>query len=1317
MSNKNYQNKNQNLFLDNKKVNINLISNEKNQNNIENLNKNNQNNNIFSNDLINTKNEDDLNLSNINIEKTQKFLQNADFLFPEDEDENQNEGQNNNNYINNKNKSRNLNNSIESYSSKDVININEEKRIENANNLFGNSFSSSMKSNINNDINQSLVSEKRREFANELFQTFSSLNSKKKSLNDTMRTNMSHAINNLSGSNFGLNINEIANKYVDNDKVIYDEEEANNINNIEYEDNKNNLNLKNSKNKETINDNDIDEQSEKEISFRKNLIEFKNNVEIDNNNSNNLNNLPKKNNLIKSNNSKNELDSNKKEKYVNNLNNESKKNLLNYNNKENINNSNSEINLSNIDFDNLPKINNGNNVEKNKEKEEKKNIINENINIQKDKDDENIISKDSVFKKPNFSELFKKNKNKYKKDEEKKITIIDKDDDVSSDILNKKIRINTNENNESSIINTNKIPSRISIDDDNPINLKRKILNKKAELIKEKDQSIINTEEKEVSKISNNISQHLITEKSALPQGVGRNNLLDENDQNKFIVLKKGKKKDNEYEYKDEEDKSEKNENKINYNKNINMNKNKIQISSSNEKKLVYFNDKSLNEEKKFEDFLKSNNLYFNKNIYNEEKEEENNNQLEQIKENSYFENYIIKQETLYDLISKNKKKLKKEIPYYYDIMKKTYEKNKKNFVSLFQFITINDKKKFFKLYQTFQNYNIGNYSISPHLNDINNFNDCFKIENKNNNLNYIRYTIDENVGDTFYRCFMFSLIEKYILNKQIENINMIIFDIFKLYDLSPTIFTSNKNCNINNVLIFFSIINDYIQLNLWEKIYDFYLSIYSQIDKALILYIKYNIFLLLSKIYTDNDEYKSKYLNQYKKIFINYNEPTLIIFQLIPFIFGINLEIIYYENKNKDNSKIQNISFTCPKLLGKNNTNTIYIIYCNNCYHIGYQKKDFENNKKIFKKINENLNIISLIQYIKNDKIFCELCDKNTDYIEIANDNNKGICSDCLSKKIDEYLFKRISFIKNDSETSYINYSYYIRPIELFLKEPISIKNNIENNSIVIKSIDYYFLYEKSFSQRISELFSSNKDSKIKNIKLENSIIKDNDDDFINDNLNEICYMCQKSSNILTSECGCKICEDCLYEILMSITNNQIILNGYEKTQLSMNDTDKCPLCEKNLNLSFLVMQFEERGRNFEAEYNEAKVRMRNYCKTICYNCEKKFTNEKSLEVSHNSRRDMLQINVMINKHCLKDLKKNNENNIEMEKGIDYNDSLHVICLDCYKKDKNEKIKTIKEIEYKVIICNICGIKHYVNMRDWDRWKKNDVCCKCNIF
>ena len=92
-----YQKKKLNLVLDDKKDNINLISIEKspNRNNkinydLENKNFSNKNNypkkeKDFSNDLLNTKNDDEMNLSNINIEKTQKFINNADILFTEEE--------------------------------------------------------------------------------------------------------------------------------------------------------------------------------------------------------------------------------------------------------------------------------------------------------------------------------------------------------------------------------------------------------------------------------------------------------------------------------------------------------------------------------------------------------------------------------------------------------------------------------------------------------------------------------------------------------------------------------------------------------------------------------------------------------------------------------------------------------------------------------------------------------------------------------------------------------------------------------------------------------------------------------------------------------------------------------------------------------------------------------------------------------------------------------------------------------------------------------------------------------------------------------
>ena len=98
--------------------------------------------------------------------------------------------------------------------------------------------------------------------------------------------------------------------------------------------------------------------------------------------------------------------------------------------------------------------------------------------------------------------------------------------------------------------------------------------------------------------------------------------------------------------------------------------------------------------------------------------------------------------------------------------------------------------------------------------------------------------------------------------------------------------------------------------------------------------------------------------------------------------------------------------------------------------------------------------------------------CDQNSGYIKIINDNHKGIRPNCLSREI-EIFFERVYSFNHDYYISdCLNYSYYLRPIELFLKEPISIKNNIENNSIIIKNLDYFLIYNKTFSQRISELF-----------------------------------------------------------------------------------------------------------------------------------------------------------------------------------------------------------------------------------------------------
>ena len=211
---------------------------------------------------------------------------------------------------------------------------------------------------------------------------------------------------------------------------------------------------------------------------------------------------------------------------------------------------------------------------------------------------------------------------------------------------------------------------------------------------------------------------------------------------------------------------------------------------------------------------------------------------MKEIKSNLFYPNIIFEKDTFLDEIIKEQKNKKGEIIIYYHIMKDNYDQNKANFNLIFQSVSIENKEKVYKLYKNFENYNIINKYISPHLNDTKSFINTFQLKLKKNflkNIDYIRYSLDENHGDTFYRCFIFNLFEKKIINKDKEYIYMIIFDIFKIYDLAPDIF-SNEDNDINNVLVFFDILRDYMELNQWDKTYEFFSGFFSQINKILIM-------------------------------------------------------------------------------------------------------------------------------------------------------------------------------------------------------------------------------------------------------------------------------------------------------------------------------------------------------------------------------------------------------------------------------------------------------------------------------------------------
>ena len=1296
-----YQNNIQNIQITSKQNNPNLISlggrpdqklniiNNQENNNPNNLNLN------LSNELINSKFDDGSNFSNIKIDREQELKQNADDLFGDSDDEN--------NYVKHNTYSNNNRNNNSEFSYDNTIN--EEKRIEIANKLFDKSLTSSMNSNINNNDNISSYSintinyEKRKEAADKLFESQSDISSRLDKINNNLnisirsnQTNMSHIINNLTGSNVGLNINELANKFADRDKMIHESLHSNDSDFIKK-------NTKENVIEEDNNDETYKIEEDEGIEFNKNLIEFKDKLNIGNkNNLNNLNNLKNLNQLGDEHNSRNKKSPKNKQIF-------SLKKALIQSTKKKPNNK-SIINISD---------NNINNMEESTEKKSeikinRNNIIDESIDREsietnkkeKEKEKEKI-NKLNVLPK-NFKEFFSKNK---QKNEKMKIYLEDKNNEEqkSNELLIKNKGKNKNKNKK-----------EIKIIEENNESFSAK---EEKNIIRKSD--LIKDTEKE----GKNDSTHLFSDKNNISKE-------KENDEKKKNILIQIKKKENknilpeDINNKVEENEIENENEENNINNSISFDEEKIVVHFIKEKE----KEKYI-KEKRFKDFLNENNLYFNENIYNKR---ENENILKEIKSNSFFPKCIYEQGTFLDEINTENKSQKGEIILYYNIMKETYEKHKSNFPLLFQSVSNETKDNIFKLYKNHQDYNILNNYISPYLNDVKSFVNTFQLKLKKNilkNIDYIRYTLNENNGDTFYRCFVFNLFEKKIVNKDKEYLYMIIFDLFKIYDLAPDIFNTDDGAkNINNVLGFFDILRDYIELNSWDKVYEFYTGFFQQINHVLIKYAKYNIFLLMSKLYSlneENDAYDNEiYLNQYQKIIIDYNEPTKIIFQLITIIFGINLEILYIENKEENDIIEQNYSFEYSKLakndINNNKIDKIILMHYNNCYHICYKKKDLLANKEIFDSLKESINEISLIQYTKKGKIKCDICNSSKEFIEIINENNnKGICSQCLSNEIDQYLSRRIIHIKEDIKKNYINYSYYLRPIELYLKEPLSIKNGIENNSIIIKNIDYYLIYETTFSEKISELLNLSEDetSNIINTNIKN--LNDNIESKINGDDNDTCMMCAKNNNILISSCGCKICDDCMYTLVDSITKSQIILNGYEKKQLFEQDLDKCPLCEQKISLNYLIMLLQTQGRNFENETEEATIRMRDYCNSICFNCLKKFENENNIEVEHNKMKNKIKLNVTINKHCIKEAKKNkiiNQNyENEFENGIDYNDTQHCLCEQCYKKIKIKRIKKINEENFKVVLCNICGVNHLINEKDWNKIIKSDVCCKCNIF
>ncbi len=143
----------------------------------------------------------------------------------------------------------------------------------------------------------------------------------------------------------------------------------------------------------------------------------------------------------------------------------------------------------------------------------------------------------------------------------------------------------------------------------------------------------------------------------------------------------------------------------------------------------------------------------------------------------------------------------------------------------------IEDKKKIFK-------NNFNNSKNTTLLNSGNNNMIPFDLDNLKNEIRCWRESISD--GDSFYRMFMFSLIEYYILNKNLHEIKKILFDVNRIYESysnksqkNISYLFSTRKIDYSIVVIIFNLIIEALKSNQIDKAYDVLLNAYNLEDKS----------------------------------------------------------------------------------------------------------------------------------------------------------------------------------------------------------------------------------------------------------------------------------------------------------------------------------------------------------------------------------------------------------------------------------------------------------------------------------------------------
>ena len=637
--------------------------------------------------------------------------------------------------------------------------------------------------------------------------------------------------------------------------------------------------------------------------------------------------------------------------------------------------------------------------------------------------------------------------------------------------------------------------------------------------------------------------------------------------------------------------------------------------------------------------------------------------------------------------------------------------------------------------------------------------------------LKYIfNYRTIKGDGNCYYRAVMFRYFEIIILNKEIELLRNIIFDMKNSFYSKEIM--ERKEIKLNTVFkpdlplkimfIILELITDN-NIELAHLIFLKSLLICPIFDYGLIFYFRYIIYnyirenedklylknfpikignLLPSKYETEDGEFlfNSFYQNYLLKMFM---DAEKIIIYLTPFILGMNLNIIVF---NDDSEIIKNINYEGkPKYALKDK---IFLMNRKNHYEIIYCKEDNEKYKSIFHKFINN-------DFLEESIILYEIKQKNNNenYIIINNNSNIQITGEKANlnnhkkiikkKKIKKKLKKQpIQSLNIDTKNNSIsndisndisnipsekgNNNYTFNNEELSLKSNYNTINFIKNDNnkidLIIDNNEKEVQKDIKISSNIlNDNNLAEKDNNLKVIKkIKKKIIKKKKKKIINSN-NDINN--QRTNQTFTISLNNKILENSknIEIINTDIDNNKI---NKEKIQTDKNKIFsnfkkeyKCQICSKTFTLECeikICLCYE----CFEKEIkNQFCDKYLSYIKDCL---ENEFENEEIIQKFNDLRNKIININqknISID-NAINQIEKYNNKNITFNE-IFINiikETKQNICLICSRKiDKNEE--NIMKIPCGCIFCGEKHLKFYFEQKNPISREKEYICYCSYIY